>query len=112
MHSGNPSLYGAIGEQIRWLVELRIDYDITPGVPAYAAAAAALGRELTLPELLLDPQRPVAGMCRRSGPIARWNSPRGRPYTLRRADPPLASPAPVAGVPPEKGRRQELSNLC
>ena len=49
VHSGDPSLYGAIGEQIRRLVELGIDYDITPGVPAYAAAAAALGQELTLP---------------------------------------------------------------
>ena len=34
VHSGDPSLYGAIGEQIRRLVELGIDYDITPGVPA------------------------------------------------------------------------------
>ena len=49
VHSGDPSLYGAIGEQIRRLVEFGIDYDITPGVPAYAAAAAALGQELTLP---------------------------------------------------------------
>ena len=49
VHSGDPSLYGAIGEQIRRLVELGIDYDITPGVPAYAATAAALGQELTLP---------------------------------------------------------------
>ena len=49
VHSGDPSLYGAIGEQIRRLAALGIDYDITPGVPAYAAAAAALGQELTLP---------------------------------------------------------------
>ncbi|MEE8272650.1 MAG: precorrin-4 C(11)-methyltransferase [Alphaproteobacteria bacterium] len=49
VHSGDPSLYGAIAEQIRRLDALGIDYDITPGVPAYAAAAAALGRELTLP---------------------------------------------------------------
>ena len=51
VHSGDPSLYGAIGEQIRRLQALGIDYDITPGVPAYAAAAAALGCELTLPEV-------------------------------------------------------------
>jgi len=51
VHSGDPSLYGAIGEQIRRLEALDIPYDITPGVPAYAAAAAALGRELTLPEV-------------------------------------------------------------
>ena len=49
VHSGDPSLYGAIAEQIRRLEALGIAYDITPGVPAYAAAAAALGRELTLP---------------------------------------------------------------
>ncbi len=51
VHSGDPSLYGAIGEQIRRLEALGIAYDITPGVPAYAAAAATLGRELTLPEI-------------------------------------------------------------
>ena len=49
LHSGDPSLYGAIAEQIRRLRALGIPYDITPGVPAYAAAAAALGCELTLP---------------------------------------------------------------
>ncbi len=49
LHSGDPSLYGAIGEQMRRLDALAIPHDITPGVPAYAAAAAALGRELTLP---------------------------------------------------------------
>lgn len=49
VHSGDPSLYGAIAEQIRQLRELRIAYDVTPGVPAYAAAAASLGQELTLP---------------------------------------------------------------
>lgn len=49
VHSGDPSLYGAIAEQMRRLDALEIDYDITPGVPAYAAAAAILKRELTLP---------------------------------------------------------------
>ena len=49
VHSGDPSLYGAIGEQMRRLGALGIPFDITPGVPAYTAAAAALGRELTLP---------------------------------------------------------------
>lgn len=51
VHSGDPSLYGAIGEQMRRLESLGIPYDITPGVPAYAAAAAALRTELTLPDL-------------------------------------------------------------
>ena len=49
VHSGDPSLYGAIGEQMRRLAALGIPYDVTPGVPAYAAAAAALERELTPP---------------------------------------------------------------
>jgi precorrin-4/cobalt-precorrin-4 C11-methyltransferase len=51
VHSGDPSLYGAVGEQMRRLDALTIGYDITPGVPAYAAAAAALRCELTLPEV-------------------------------------------------------------
>ena len=41
VHSGDPSLYGAIAEQMRRLDALGIDYDVTPGVPAYVAAAAA-----------------------------------------------------------------------
>ncbi len=51
VHSGDPSLYGAIAEQIRRLKALGIDYRIVPGVPAYAAAAAGLGIELTVPEV-------------------------------------------------------------
>jgi precorrin-4/cobalt-precorrin-4 C11-methyltransferase len=49
VHSGDPSLYGAIAEQIRRIEALGIPYDITPGVPSFAAAAAALRLELTLP---------------------------------------------------------------
>ena len=49
VHSGDPSLYGAIAEQMRRLDGLGIPFDVTPGVPAFAAAAAALTRELTLP---------------------------------------------------------------
>jgi len=51
VHSGDPSLYGAIAEQIRRLRTDGIPYQIVPGVPAYAAAAAALGQELTIPEI-------------------------------------------------------------
>ena len=51
VHSGDPSLYGAIAEQIRRLKTSGIPYDITPGVPAFAAAAAELGQELTLPDV-------------------------------------------------------------
>ena len=51
VHSGDPSLYGAIAEQIRRLRALGIPFDITPGVPAYCAAAAGMGQELTVPEV-------------------------------------------------------------
>lgn len=49
VHSGDPSLYGATGEQMRRLDGLGIPYAVVPGVPAFAAAAALLRRELTLP---------------------------------------------------------------
>lgn len=49
VHSGDPSLYGAIGEQIRRLKVLGIPCEIVPGVTATAACAATLGVELTLP---------------------------------------------------------------
>jgi len=49
VHSGDPSLYGAIGEQIRRLNTLAIPYEIVPGVTAAAACAASLGCEFTLP---------------------------------------------------------------
>ncbi|MGH7003759.1 MAG: precorrin-4 C(11)-methyltransferase [Alphaproteobacteria bacterium] len=51
VHSGDPSIYGAVAEQMRRLDALGIDYDVTPGVPAFAAAAAALRKELTVPEV-------------------------------------------------------------
>jgi precorrin-4/cobalt-precorrin-4 C11-methyltransferase len=49
LHSGDPSIYSALAEQCRRLDEHGIDYEIVPGVPAFAAAAAVLGRELTVP---------------------------------------------------------------
>ncbi|MET0378030.1 MAG: precorrin-4 C(11)-methyltransferase [Spongiibacteraceae bacterium] len=51
VHSGDPSLYGAIGEQIRRLRALNIPYEIVPGVTATSACAALLGTELTLPDI-------------------------------------------------------------
>jgi precorrin-4/cobalt-precorrin-4 C11-methyltransferase len=51
LHSGDPSVFSAMAEQMRRLDALDIPYDVTPGVPAYAAAAATLGRELTVPEV-------------------------------------------------------------
>ncbi|MCL6472080.1 MAG: precorrin-4 C(11)-methyltransferase [Firmicutes bacterium] len=49
LHSGEPSLFGAIKEQIDWLRENGIDYEIVPGVSSFSASAAALSAELTLP---------------------------------------------------------------
>ncbi|MBD1203159.1 MAG: precorrin-4 C(11)-methyltransferase [Rhodobacteraceae bacterium] len=49
LHSGDLSVWSAMGEQLRRLRDLGIPYDVTPGVPSFAAAAAALGAELTLP---------------------------------------------------------------
>lgn len=51
LHSGDLSIYSALAEQLRVLERLGIPYTLTPGVPAFAAAAAAIGRELTLPEV-------------------------------------------------------------
>ena len=51
VHSGDPSIYGAVAEQMRRLDALGIPYDVTPGVPAFAAAAAAMRQELTIPEV-------------------------------------------------------------
>ncbi|GGK43048.1 precorrin-4 C(11)-methyltransferase [Pilimelia terevasa] len=49
LHSGDPSVYSAMAEQMRRLDAAGVPYDVTPGVPAYAAAAASLARELTVP---------------------------------------------------------------
>ncbi|MBC8717202.1 precorrin-4 C(11)-methyltransferase [Ochrobactrum sp. Marseille-Q0166] len=51
VHSGDPSIYGAMAEQMRRLDALGIPYDVTPGVPAFVAAAAAMKQELTIPEV-------------------------------------------------------------
>lgn len=49
VHSGDPSIYGAVAEQMRRLDPLGIPYEVVPGVPAFAGAAARLMTELTLP---------------------------------------------------------------
>lgn len=51
VHTGDPLIFGSTAEQMRRLDELGISYEIIPGVSSFTAAAAALGRELTLPEL-------------------------------------------------------------
>ena len=51
VHSGDPAIYGATAEQMRRLDTLEIDYEVVPGVPAFAGVAAKLKTELTLPEI-------------------------------------------------------------
>ncbi|MDM9646304.1 precorrin-4 C(11)-methyltransferase [Rhizobium sp. S163] len=51
LHSGDLSVWSAVAEQVRRLEKHGIAYTMTPGVPSFAAAAAALGRELTIPEV-------------------------------------------------------------
>lgn len=51
LHSGDPALYGAIQEQIDWCLANQRDFEIVPGVSSLAAAAAAVGRELTIPKV-------------------------------------------------------------
>ena len=70
LHSGDPSLYSALAEQCRRLDAQGIDYEIVPGVPAFAAAAAALRRELTVPGVARKPShsagwQPCRRRCRR-----------------------------------------------
>ncbi|MFD9941886.1 precorrin-4 C(11)-methyltransferase [Nonomuraea sp. NPDC059023] len=49
LHSGDPSVFSAVAEQMRRLDAIGVPYEVVPGVPAFAAAAASLGRELTVP---------------------------------------------------------------
>ena len=51
LHSGDPSIYGAINEQMERLEDLGIEYEVVPGVSSFQAAAAALAQELTVPEV-------------------------------------------------------------
>lgn len=51
VHTGDPSIFGSTAEQMRRMNALGIEYEIIPGVSSFSGAAAALGRELTLPEL-------------------------------------------------------------
>lgn len=62
LHTGEPSLFGAIAEQMRILKELGIPYRVTPGVSSFQAAAASLGAELTAPE-----EAQAVVLCRTSG---------------------------------------------
>ena len=96
VHSGDPSLYGAIGEQMRRLAALGIPFDVTPGVPAYAAAAASLERELTLPGVsqTVILTRTSTEKLAHAGP---GGARRAGPFGGDPRDPPL-DPEPALGV--------------
>ena len=83
LHSGDPSIYSALAEQCRRLDALGVDYEIVPGVPAFAAAAAALGRELTVPgvaqTVTLDAGGDVVDRDAAGGGPRRRSRRRGRP---------------------------------
>lgn len=51
LHTGDPTIYGAIGEQMAWLTQHGIDYDVVPGVSSFTAGCAAIKREFTLPNI-------------------------------------------------------------
>ena len=112
VHSGDPSLYGAIGEQIRRLKALDIGFTITPGVPAYAAAAAALGTELTLPGIsqtviltrtameasAMPPGEALEALGRSGATLAIHLSVRNLPAIRRALEPHYGADCPVAVV--------------
>lgn len=112
VHSGDPSLYGAIGEQIRRLKALGIPFSIVPGVPAFAAAAAALEVELTLPEVsqtviltrttmkasAMPPGEELALLARSGATLAIHLSVRNMRQVLRDLVPHYGEDCPVAVV--------------
>ena len=83
LHSGDPSVFSALAEQMRRLDAAGVPYDVCPGVPAFAAAAAALRRELTVPTVaqtviltrisaLATPMPTARTWPRWAAPAARW----------------------------------------
>jgi len=131
VHSGDPSLYGAIAEQMRRLDALRIDYDVTPGVPAFAAAAAALKCELTLPEVsqtviltrtemkasAMPPQEDLALLGRAGATLAIHLSIRNIKAIVRTLSPLYGADCPVAVVyraswPDEMVMRGTLADIA
>ena len=112
VHSGDPSLYGATAEQMRRLDRLGIDYTVTPGVPAFAAAAAALGIELTVPGIAqtvtltrtavratgMPPGEELAAQARNGGTLAIHLSTANLANVVRALGPELGEDCPVAVV--------------
>ena len=124
LHSGDPSIYSALAEQCRRLDALGVSYEIVPGVPAFAAAAAALGRELTVPGVAqtvtltrvatlstaMPPARTCA-RCRRPAPpwCCTW-PPRRSTRSCRSCSPVgIAPKRPVRWWHSRAGRRRRCS---
>lgn len=112
VHSGDPSLYGATAEQMRRLDRLEIPYTVTPGVPAFAAAAAALGVELTVPGVVqtvtltrtavrstaMPDGEDLAAQARSGGTLAIHLSTANLANVVRTLSPVLGEDCPVAVV--------------
>ena len=97
LQSGDLSVYSALAEQLRRLDRLGIPYTLTPGVPAFAAAAAALLRELTVPEVAQS-----VVLTRVSGRALKCR--RGDACSLRRDGRDARHPSRRAGAWPYRGR--------
>ena len=109
VQSGDPSIYGAVAEQMRRLDALGIRHDVTPGVPAFAAAAAALGRELTVPGIAqtviltrtavkssaMPPGEDLATLARSGATLAIHLSARNLAEIERELTPPYGADCPV-----------------
>ena len=71
LHSGDPSIYGAIREQMDELDNVGIEYEVVPGISSFQAAAAALKTELTAPEIALSILAELVGVRRNAALTAR-----------------------------------------
>ena len=112
LHSGDPSLYGATAEQMRRLDAVAIPYEVVPGVPAFAAAAATLKTELTLPGIAqsvvltrtamkasaMPPGETLAGFAATGATLAIHLSVRNLAHVCRELAPHYGSGCPVVVV--------------
>ncbi|MGI4862184.1 MAG: precorrin-4 C(11)-methyltransferase [Janthinobacterium lividum] len=130
VHSGDPSLYGAIGEQMRRLRALGIAYEIVPGVTATAASAATLGKELTLPGIsqtviltryasktAMPPGEQFADLARHGATMAIHLGVRHLPQIVAELTPHYGSDCPIAIVyraswPDERTVSGTLADIC
>ncbi|MGI4985598.1 MAG: precorrin-4 C(11)-methyltransferase [Janthinobacterium lividum] len=130
VHSGDPSLYGAIGEQMRRLRALGIAYEIVPGVTATAASAATLGKELTLPgvsqtviltryasKTAMPPGERFADLARHGATMAIHLGVRHLPQIVAELVPHYGSDCPIAIVyraswPDERTVSGTLADIC